>query len=882
MKVLVEYSDILRRQFVLGENYQINNSDNCKLFLDKARREKDRYSALRFLKECASSVNSIVPYFPECVEIFEQQYIDNASNIKEMESVFCNEIVTRFPNINKKYKKKDIIAMENCVMQSTLPDSVKDAVKTQITKNKVCDRILENHNILSEEFDLSVFVSQNYRNKELIVEKVCDVINNFNDIKPYAKVNSAIEETTYLFQKEGIAYNERDLVDKIVEYFMLDNITDEDATSIYKVVTENHCIDVVGTSTKNKPYNKILSEFMNLSYKSPEDLHNTIDSVLTLETVDIMNGFPPLLNLFETMMVKNHNLVPVLLDTTIQEMFTTIQEKTEDQYYRDLLTSINETTTNKLRSITNLSNYSVFGGDIVINMTNYRNELSGLRESLVDELSIIYPYENIQIMKEAATTTISLNEFKIFKFNNLLNTCMKIDRLLKEKIKGLKDRTQGKIKGVKDKLKDVLGLEQSVYDMISEDNTIDYCAAVLEVDTSGDITDCHNALQEICNCINSYIAEDDIKSYYIINPGNAEIHIKENVTVSLDKNESEEHKQNMTDEDLEKVTECLYSQELMNGIYMEADIFDRATNIFCKNPDSALFNLFVESCELLGVDKSIVTSISDRIISENPISESGFFFTTSSAVDNYAPLDNIPFDICTEAYSIMQCILEDTENNTNKDKDKNEKVEETDKKVSKLQQLKDKIKDKKEEKSEEKETKGKVDPITNIKLYFQGLKKNVRDLGAKGKQLTNNANAAFDRLARSVKDALVSDRREAVIKGSVIPSFSKSCKLAVGLAGIAKFASPAAALVTAIGGLVASKNLTRKERALLLDEIDVELEMIEKEIQLAEQKNQMKKLRKLMLIKKDLQREYQRIKLNVRIGKDIVPGVTTGGRKKYD
>ena len=302
------------------------------------------------------------------------------------------------------------------------------------------------------------------------------------------------------------------------------------------------------------------------------------------------------------------------------------------------------------------------------------------------------------------------------------------------------------------------------------------------------------------------------------------------------------------------------------------EVVSAITEAFSLNPDGELFQLCVEAGELLGLDRGTLDSIVDRVLSVHPVHESGYslFSGASSRLGSYDPVSSIPLDYCIEAYSILQSVLEDTKRNKKDGNDGSSKVENTERKVDKFKNM---IGGKKEKKPG-------VDPITNVKLYFQGIKEKIRGLTSKEKQITNNANASFDRLARATKDALVSDKREAIIKGSVIPSFSKSCKLAVALAGIAKIASPGAALITAIGGLITSKRLTKKERALLLDEIDVELEVLEKEIQIAESRNQLKKLRKLMMIRKDLQREYQRIKLNIRVGKDVIP--TADGRKKYD
>ena len=64
------------------------------------------------------------------------------------------------------------------------------------------------------------------------------------------------------------------------------------------------------------------------------------------------------------------------------------------------------------------------------------------------------------------------------------------------------------------------------------------------------------------------------------------------------------------------------------------------------------------------------------------------------------------------------------------------------------------------------------------------------------------------------------------------------------------------------------------------DEIETELEVVEKELSIAESNNQIKKYRALLQYKKDLQRQYQRIRYNIRVGKDILPGSTAGMTKK--
>ena len=63
---------------------------------------------------------------------------------------------------------------------------------------------------------------------------------------------------------------------------------------------------------------------------------------------------------------------------------------------------------------------------------------------------------------------------------------------------------------------------------------------------------------------------------------------------------------------------------------------------------------------------------------------------------------------------------------------------------------------------------------------------------------------------------------------------------------------------------------------ILLDDIETELDVVEKELSIAESNNKMNQYRALLQYKKELQRQYQRIRYNVRVGKDILPGSATG------
>lgn len=160
--------------------------------------------------------------------------------------------------------------------------------------------------------------------------------------------------------------------------------------------------------------------------------------------------------------------------------------------------------------------------------------------------------------------------------------------------------------------------------------------------------------------------------------------------------------------------------------------------------------------------------------------------------------------------------------------------------------------------------------ITNkIKLTLQAAKGKVKELDTKQKSMWQNLDIAASGFMRNLERSLTSDRREGVIKGSLIPSFSKCIKSGMLVAGLS-IVNPVLGIITAMGMIGASKKLNDRERQLIYDEIDTELKVIEKEIEMANNDGDTKKYRMLLQYQKRLDREKQRIKYGLRVhGRDI-------------
>ena len=153
----------------------------------------------------------------------------------------------------------------------------------------------------------------------------------------------------------------------------------------------------------------------------------------------------------------------------------------------------------------------------------------------------------------------------------------------------------------------------------------------------------------------------------------------------------------------------------------------------------------------------------------------------------------------------------------------------------------------------------------SIKLASEKVKKGLQKLSDKDKTISKNIDISANNFQKAVERSLTSDNRAAVIKGSILPSASKTLKLCLGgLAGAIIF-DPVIAVIGVLGYLGTSAKFKYKERQMVLDEIETELKMCEKYIALAEDKNDMKALRKLYTIQRDLERQRQRIKYKMKV-----------------
>ena len=151
-----------------------------------------------------------------------------------------------------------------------------------------------------------------------------------------------------------------------------------------------------------------------------------------------------------------------------------------------------------------------------------------------------------------------------------------------------------------------------------------------------------------------------------------------------------------------------------------------------------------------------------------------------------------------------------------------------------------------------------------VSIALDKVKSTLGKLDVRQQMISNQIDANARTVEKNFNKIARYGNREAVVKGDWLPPLSKCIKLVLGLGGLA-FINPFLGLVAAVAvGLARNKNL-RQERQKFINELDVELVMVDKYIKQAEEKNDLERVRQLLLVKKKLQGHYAKMKWRMKV-----------------
>lgn len=378
---------------------------------------------------------------------------------------------------------------------------------------------------------------------------------------------------------------------------------------------------------------------------------------------------------------------------------------------------------------------------------------------------------------------------------------------------------------------------------------------------------------DICSHVNNYLEDKCIVTSFTVG---SVVYLTMYYTEAVDDgSQYGMDESSITHEGFENIAEFLSITEAVDEMNNELGV-DRIVSELCENIDSlckgditsvtnAVINSKLDNKEFLELLKDYSYDC-DNYTKNEEIKYCISQLEESNLDDIYNNLDSTIIQL--ESVRVLRSILE-----ANKDKDTKEKGKAVDKVKD---AIKDKAKDAKEKGNEAKDkttkvvgniankTKdGKLAITTNLGLALEVMRKKVQGLSTKEKEISQSIDSATVGLKNGIEKAVTNDRREAIIKGSIIPSFSKLIKNAI-MVGAAWAVNPALGAISCIGGLAISRSLNKKERQMLLDEINVELQVVESEIDRVKGEDP-KKYKQLLMYQRKLQRERQRIMYKVKL-----------------
>lgn len=153
---------------------------------------------------------------------------------------------------------------------------------------------------------------------------------------------------------------------------------------------------------------------------------------------------------------------------------------------------------------------------------------------------------------------------------------------------------------------------------------------------------------------------------------------------------------------------------------------------------------------------------------------------------------------------------------------------------------------------------------TTVKSIGNKLRNTIQKAKDTDKEISRKIDSSVNMFISGLQRASINDNREAIIRGSIIPSASKVIKTAI-VDGAVALVNPAVAIILALGQFAISKKMQRKERQLILDELDTEIEMSKRYLRQAEDQNDLEAQKRILQIQRNLERQKQRLQYNMKV-----------------
>ena len=809
------------------------------------------------------NVNSISESALKNVNVFEK-YIDNwdeLANNKNDAFKKLMESVRKFHDTSK--SKSDFTKVLYLVSEKVLPqiDNIKLArvvvnKYSDIDTNNIlldecnliiaCDRVIKNQEKLKSRYDIDSIVTESNIADDVTLEtcihRLCECIDSFNiDIE--VKYNLALENVLYTLDKNHVHVDRAFILETITNYFLikhadcLDNIREILSESVYYTDKDKKSLEFVlddedleldisfniepinEASLKKNEVKDILNKLKKIPNKTPSVIKQAINKIYTKSPNNIIDETPNFLSwirnvlVFSTMGVNLYlGLIVLFVDKFIEMI---LQRVETDRFINKIKKEkeISESKINKLKDSDNKKRLQEY----IKTLDNNIKKLEDYRDNLYTQKELDKMNEQVNLRTFLEEDVITCDEF-------INNHC----HIVYMEFTKIRNKYNKIVNAMYRDIKDTVLIENlfKLSPLDSEEKICRYLDADARI------------MIPVANITYSNY-EGDIKA--IVN----------NIIELLEPELLDDFSLIYDGEDGLYVIYLCYDYKI-KGLPIDSCVHQNILR------DMGLIVGLEEACKELVSHNDMINTISENLQ-----------YYDDDNLDNITDISLFESDILNpdELNSVLENYKVKLYQSNNKDKYKLSSCIQENMFRIKTNRNKSTQKDRfttygniimLNEAIEALEGINETAAKTNINIAREKLKKAVLKLSDKEKIMSKRLDSALGNFNDKIQKELSNKNREAVIKGSILPSASSVIKIALAT-GVAAMINPAIAVVAALGGIAASKAGTKREKQFILDEIDIQLKLVEKKIQLAESNNDMKSLEQLLKLEQKLKREKQRI-----------------------
>ena len=868
----IKMTDIRKRVSGLAPSTNVI-SRNFNLITENAKNTSSMQKItdyIRYWRECAPS-NELA--FSQLISIFES-YCNNTDNINEINSVVNLIVEEVTPSVIDTKKGEETIVdtikrntgeIKNVVDKAKENaknniNNIKDKIKSNVTKetdkvkakinglkkikeslNKYsyCDRIIDNHNKISKRFNIDKLFLEGRSNNKDYEEILMEFYNLLDTYKmPFTtKFNVALENGFYLINKHNIDCTKSELLENTIEYYLCKDCNESTMKDMCKVLNVSVIFEKKDFAEVEHLIDPELAEKQFTLFFNRDD--ETFD-------YDKYESKKPLLE-------QKKNGVKELLDNAKREV-----NKTPEKLKELVKKMYTKSADNVLEETPNFLTWIRLG---LVAGTFAFNPIAGVLTLFVDQF--------IAMGVKRSEAEKMVNKFEVEKSR----VEQKIEKTDNEK---RKETLENYLEVVDKKLDKLKEYRDSLY-------------SEKELDERDGLTFDESRITEYDKIsINEYYASHHQRVITQLNISIKNPVIRENVILNMDEiNGFKKVQENAIckyTNDIGRVSIKIGTSDVMiehsvpnykcindknaNGGY---DIFFEYAfpisipeEISEKYISNELLDIMAEAkvtMEIEELKESLITNIENNI-NKLGINVVELLSEVSSKTDL---LDNRRLLLCLENYKDVISESNEIDRFINKDI--------INKSIYNLENRNTKSTVSLGEKFDILEA---LNNIYESNVIYEGsfsntvaiaqdrLKKAIVNLSDKEKAASKSIDASMSRIKSGMEKAVTLDNREAIIKGQLFPSFSKMIKTALTV-GAGAVIAPVTTVIGTLGALAMAKTARAKERQMILDEIETELKVCEKHIQMAEQKDDLKAYRDCLNIKRKLEHERSRIRYKMKV-----------------